>query len=92
MQFQLLKSDALTPLDLTGLSLVFSIGDESVVPLFTGALTITDALTGFCEISMSPAQINALNFVRAKLRYSVRQTAPGNLVLQTGYVQIEKTF
>jgi hypothetical protein len=90
LQFKLMDSEGTGPLNLTGMTIVFAIGDAKVAPQFTDSMTITSALLGLCEITLTPAEINALT--SGNLRYSIRQTAPVNRVLQYGFVEVAVTF
>lgn len=90
LQFKLYEADGTTPLDLTGLTVTLAIGGSATTPSFSGALTLTDAAEGEGEIELDATEIAAIGTGRQ--RYSLRETAPGNRVLQYGHVTFDRTF
>lgn len=90
LQFKLMDSEGSAPVDLTSMTIEFSLGDASTTPQFQGNMSITGAAAGECEITLTPAQINGLT--AGRLRYTIRQTAPVNRVLQLGNVTVQVTF
>lgn len=90
LQFTLMDSEGSAPVDLTSMTIQFSLGDASTTPQFQSNMTITGATDGEVEITLTPAQINALT--AGRLRYTIRQTAPVNRVLQYGFVNVAITF
>lgn len=90
LQFKLMDSEGSAAIDLTGMTISFSLGDSATTPQFTDTMTITGAAAGECEVTLTPAEINALT--TGRLRYSIRQTAPVNRVLQYGFVNVAITF
>lgn len=90
LQFKLYNSEGSAVLNLTGMTIAFNLGDSSTTPIVTGTMTITGATGGECEFTLSPSQLTSLG--SGRFRYSIRQTAPVNRVLQHGYVSVEVTF
>ena len=90
LQFKLMNSAGTAPLDLTGMTIAFNLGDSNTTPIVTGSMTITGAAAGECEFTLSPSQLTSLG--SGRFRYSIRQTASVNRVLQLGYVSVEVTF
>jgi len=90
LQFKLYNSEGTAVLDLTGMTIAFSLGDASTTPIVTGTMTLTTANAGECEFTLSPSQLTSLG--SGRFRYSIRQTAPTNRVLQYGQVTVNVTF
>ena len=90
LQFKLMDSEGSAAINLTGMTIQFSLGDASTTAQFQGNMSITGAAAGECEITLAPANINALT--TGRLRYTIRQTAPVNRVLQYGFVSVAITF
>ena len=90
LQFEIMDEENVAPVNLTGWTIVFAIGDANTTPQFTATMTITAPLLGLCEVSMTALEINALT--SGRLRYSLRRTVPANSVLQYGFVTVAITF
>lgn len=90
LKFKLMDSEGIEPLDLTGMTIQFNLGDAAVSPRITKTMAITDAAEGECECSLTPSELT--NLGSGRFRYSIRQTTPTNRVLSIGYVQSMVTF
>lgn len=90
LQFKLFNSEGTAVVNLTGMTIAFNLGDSNSTPIVTGSMTITGAAAGECEFTLTPTQLTSLG--SGRFRYSIRQTASVNRVLQYGYVQVQVTF
>lgn len=90
LQFKLMDSQGENPINLTGMTLQFNLGDSATTPIIQKTMSITSALLGECEVVLTPTELT--NLGSGRFRYNIRQTAPSNRVLVFGNVQIFVTF
>ena len=90
IKFKLYDEEGSAPINLTGMTIYFNIGDSSTTALYSILMSLTTPATGECEVTFTPTQLTALG--SGRFRYNIRQTAPTNRVLQLGFVQVEITF
>lgn len=90
LQFKLMDSQGEDPINLTGMTLQFNLGDSATTPIIQKTMTITSGVDGEVEVVLTPSELT--NLGSGTFRYNIRQTAPTNRVLQFGTVKILVTF